>query len=107
MRPEARTVLDSPIALPREAGGSTGLRLHPASLAGPVRVAQPLRDDALEAALADGGEERLAVLEGRDEPHALVLEFELLEHRPSLRVRLHCRRQPLDREHVEYEQRQS
>ncbi len=98
---------DRSIALLGEAGGRTVLRLHPASLAGPVRVAQPLRDDSLKAALADGSEQRLAVLEGRDEPHVLALEFELLEQRPSLRVRLHRRRQPLDREHVEHEQRQS
>src|SRR4051812_45527413 len=96
-----------PIALLGEAGGRTVLRLYPASLAGPVRVAQSLRDDSLEATLADRSEKRLAVLEGRDEPHALALELELLEQRPSLRVRLHRRRQPLDREHVEHEQRQS
>ena len=96
-----------PIALLSEAGGRTVLRLHPSSLAGPIRVAQPLRDDSLEAALAHGSEQRLAVLEGRDEPHVPALEFELLEQRPSLRVRLHRRRQPLDREHVEHEQRQS
>src|SRR3954454_13104677 len=98
---------DGSIALLGKTGGRTVLRLYPASLARPVRVAQPLRDDSLEAALTDGSEQRLAVLEGCDEPHVLALEFELLEQRPSLRVRLHRGRQPLDREHVENEQCQS
>src|SRR3954454_5166754 len=98
---------DRSIALLREASSRTVLRLHPASFAGAVRVAQALRDDSLEAALADSSEQRLAVLEGRDEPRVLALEFEFLEQRPSLRVRLHRRRQPLDREHVKQEQRQS
>src|SRR5215203_1753212 len=38
---------------------------HPLALARTVRAAVALRDDALEAALADGCEQRLAVLERR------------------------------------------
>src|SRR3954462_1047818 len=79
-------MLERSIPLLGEAGGRTVLRLHPASLAGPVRVAQPLRDDSLEAALADRSEQCLAVLEGCDEPHLLALELELLEQRPSSTV---------------------
>jgi hypothetical protein len=64
-----------------------------------VLVVEPaLRDDALEAAIADGYEQRLAVLEPRHEPNPRPLHLELLEQRPSLRIRLRRRRQPLDRE---------
>jgi len=45
-------------------------------------VGLTLPDDAFAAALADSGKLRFAVLEGRHEPHPLILQVELLEQRP-------------------------
>jgi hypothetical protein len=62
----------------------TLLRVHPRTLAGPVRVALALRDDALESACADGGEQRLAVLERRDQPDLRPVQVKFFEQRPPL-----------------------
>jgi hypothetical protein len=68
------------IALVGEMGRRLVLRLHPVPLTWPVPVAQTLRHDSLEAALADRCEECLAVFERRDETDGRPsLKFELLE----------------------------
>jgi hypothetical protein len=56
-------------------------------LAGFVGIAQAVPDDALEAAGADGIEQRLAILERRDEPHTRTLDLEFFQECPPLVTR--------------------
>lgn len=75
----------TPYALPllSEAGGGRAFFvINPDPLHRSIGVGLTLPDDAFAAALADSGKLRFAVLEGRHEPHPLILQVELLEQRP-------------------------
>jgi hypothetical protein len=88
------------VSLLDEAGCRPVLRLHPAVLAGSVRVTVALGDDPFEATVADRAEERVAVLERRDETNGRPLKLEQLA---PLGIRQHSRRQPLHAQDVEHE----
>jgi hypothetical protein len=64
------------------------LDLHPAAIIGPVETRVALRHDALEAELADRGEERLSVVEPLACRPGWAVQAEALELLSALEVRL-------------------
>jgi hypothetical protein len=112
LRPRSEGFKELEIVLPLNTAADTGpllsescrgavLDLDPLPLSRSVRVALAFRDHAFEPTVADGGEERVAVLERRHEPHPWAFDVEFLEQRSPLRVRLGRCREALDGEHVE------
>jgi hypothetical protein len=88
---------DNTVSLLHETRRRPVLLLQSAVLAGSVRVTVALGDDPFEASVADGAEERPAVLERRDPTNVRPLKLERLEQLAPLGLRLHSRQRSTPR----------